>query len=351
MRSDGKGRLLVILVLALAILVILEISLTSIIPPQMVQIVWEGEERIETPLEPFHVRVVPTDTATHLFYTANDPDEDNRSLFHMSRDRDGWSDPERIPLAIPPYSFFDCAYDDRTGEFYIFYCNQTDDGLWMYLTKGKLDELGPVELVTERPYERGYKWIGPITYSTFFADNYTLYLAYCSLSGVTENLNSVILQTHVDGEWNGPVRVGTGNSPSVIQASDGEIYVYSNLWTFTSGPQHVVDEWHYEDGEWQMTELTVSAKDSNVSPFVIEDGRGTRFLLYDHRKHTPRDDNDRVVIHSKRKGEGWSNLDVIWSGGEEWSLDSVCATIEGSVITVYWISKGQLYAMDGNIRY
>ena len=351
LRLDGKSRLLVILVLTLAILIILEISLTPFIPPQIVQIVWEDEVRIETPMEPFHVRILSTDTGTHLFYTANDPDEDNRSLFFMAENEDGWSDPEKVPLAIPPYGFFDCAYDIRTGEFYIFYCNQTDEGLCTYMTKGQLDELGPVELMTERPYERSYKWMGPIKYSAFFANNGTLFLAYGSLSGMTENLNSVILQTCVDGEWNGPVRVGTGNGPSAIQASNGEIYVYSNLWGYMTGPQHVVDEWHFEDGKWRMTELTVTAEDSNVGTFVIEDERGTRFLLYDHRKYTPKEVNDRVVIHSKRTGKAWSNLDVIWNGGEKWSMESVCATIEGSTITVYWISEGQLYSMKGTIQY
>ena len=350
MMLDGKGRLLVLLIITQVILIVLEFLFTPFLPPQMIRIDWEDEERIDTPLVPVYIRVLSIDDVTYLFYTANDPDPGNRSLFHMMNDGGGWSEPTKIQLSVPPYRSFDCAFDATIDEIHIFYCARTEQGLRTYTTKGRLEELGTVEPLTVGRHWGQYYTTGPIKYSAFFAKNGTQYLAYCYLSGATENANTVLLQTCEAGEWNGPVRVGTGNSPSALQASDGEVIIYSNLWTLVPGPQHVVDEWHVEDGKWKMTELTVTAEDSNVDPFVIEDRKGTRFLLYDHRKHTPEYDNDRVVIHSKREGEGWSNFDVIWKGGDEWSLDDVCATIEGSTIMVYWVSEGQLYSMKGTIQ-
>jgi hypothetical protein len=347
---DSKKKMLLALVVVLGVLVAIEISLSSHIPPQVAPIHWEDTERIETSLEPFHVRVVTTDAATYLFYTANDPDPSTRSLFYMEQVDGEWSESIRIPLELPPWGTFDCAYEVETGDLYIFYCNMTDSGLSTYMTSGKVEELGPVEVITPLPLDGHHQWIGPIGYSAFFAENGTLYLAYTSLSGSTENANPLYLRTRVDREWNEPVRLGTGNSPAALETADGAIVVYSNLWGYIPGPQHVVDEWEFSDGEWRETELKVTKEDSNVDPFVLEDGRGTRYLLYDHREYTPEEVSDTVVIHSMRQGDRWSSPDIIWSGGERWSLRSVCAVIEEDTINVYWISEGRLYSMEGEIQ-
>jgi len=353
---ERRSLIVGLLILALGILVLLELVLTPYLPPQIVLIEWEEEGPIDTPgSEVLYVRVLAWNGTRYLFYTAHPSDDPgNRSMYYMVDSGEGWSGSVLVPLSVPPYGRFDCALDEASGEFLVFYSNATNASHWIfnaYMTRGRLGELGPAELLPGESTMGRRSMTGPFSFSAFFADNGTLYLVYMSLAGVSENANGIYFRTLEQGEWSDPVRVGTGNSPAAIQTRAGKVLLYTNLWTFVPGPQRVVDEWRIEDGRWRMTELTVTEEDSNVNPYVVEDGNGTLFLLYDHRMYRPDAKHDRVVIHTRREGEGWSLPEVIWSGGEEWTLQSVCAIVEGDTIEVFWVSEGRLLSMEGSIQY
>ena len=270
----------------------------------------------------------------------------------------GWAEPDRVPLIVTDP--FECAYDRSTGEFLFF----SLDSSWTWpidtgginLARGNLTGPWSRERVLTVNLHRGVE--GPYDMSAVVADDGTIDLFYCYVTGMTENLN-LLYRTRYDGRaWSEPEKLGVGNSPSAVRGTDGKVQLYSNLWTYLSETQSCVDEWSELDGRWTHRPLTTSAKDEAVDPFAFEDAKGNRYLIYDHQvdKDGP---STALLIQMRPHGGAWGRYVMIASdepgvegglGIYHYGIEHPCATIHGDDLNVYYTSQGDVYTVQGRFR-
>ncbi len=319
--------------------------------PDIVNIQFNSPEMINITHNPLWIKAVKTNDAEYIFYSANEGSSSNATLFYMKKENNQWSDPFLLELGLPIYYFFDCFFDENKNEFCIFFCHRNESGCAIYFTRGLLDSLGPIERVTEYPdsYDMNLFGKGATECSAFISQDGTIYLVYCWITGVTENLNDLFITSYKDQNWSEPQMIGTGNSPHALQDKNGDIYVYSNLWTYTNDIQYCVDEWKWEKNKWNKDKIKTSAQDDNVDPFVIEDSKGTKYLLYDHEEYRE-ESKTNLLLQTKRNGESWSNYRTIVKGNTEYGIQRPCATISNKFINIYYIKDNKLFSLIGEIE-
>jgi hypothetical protein len=270
----------------------------------------------------------------------------------------GWANPTRVPLIVTDP--FECAYDRSTGEFLFFSLDTswtwpTDTGS-IHLARGNLTGPWSRETVVTVNLHPGVT--GPYDMSAVVADDGTIDLFYCYVTGMTENLN-LLYHTRYDGHgWSEPENMGVGNSPAAIRWSGGELQLYSNLWTELFGRQYCVDEWSVRNGSWNRTSLTTSAQSCSVEPFAFEDAKGNGYLVYNHQDDRESASTD-LLIQTRPPGGQWGRYVKIASGTQgyydytmvyHYGIEHPCATIHGDDLNVYYTSQGDVYTVHGRFR-
>lgn len=346
MKKKTKTIIITIIIIFLFILNI--IYFLFIKPPYIVDVDWKSSKVINIEHTPLWVRALKIEDTDYIFYSAKEIDDDNISIFYISKNNTEYSEPSLIDLNLPIYHFFNCFYDEEENEIYIFFCHHNNSGYALYSTKGRLNVFEPVKRITEFPGPGNYG-MGVMECSAFKAKDGKIYLFYCWITGQTENINELFLTKFDGNNWSEPEYIGIGNSPCAIQDKNGRIYLYSNLWTLTYEVQYCVDEWKYENNKWKKNKITTSAEDDNVDPFVIENEDGTKFLLYAHKKYKS-GTKTNLLIQSKRKGESWSNFLTIVKGKTKHGIKSPCAIVDNNIISVYYIQDDNLCFKSGKIK-
>jgi len=266
----------------------------------------------------------------------------------------GWTRPTIIELDPEVYRTFDVLYDATNDEFLIFFRHEYRPDHYgpvgLYLARGPLDGLGPPQpiVVTLVEYPRG-----PYDMSAVLNDNGTIDLFYRFVTGMTENLNALFHTAFNGTTWSDPEQLGVGNSPSAIRGRDGKLQLYSNLMTYTDKVQYCVDEWSVRDGEWAHKAVTTSARDCNVEPFVIEDGSGDRFLIYEHEEYGSGAMTD-LLLQIRPYGGTWGRYVRIVTdlpGNSDdpryywYGIENPSATIREDGLNVYYIHLGEVYTL------
>jgi len=291
-------------------------------------------------------------------YSDNNDMGDDRDILVTQRAGDGWAEPVRVPLTVQEP--FDCAYDASTGEFLFFFREKSwttlGESIVISLARGNLTRPWSFQTVVETAWRPGVT--GPYDMSAVVADDGTIDLFYCYVTGMTENLN-LLYRTRYDGTaWSEPERLGVGNSPSAIRWGNGTLQVYSNLWTDLLGRQYCVDEWTVRDGSWNRTSLTTGARSGHAEPFAFEDGEGNGYIVYNHQQ-CEGEGRTELLVQTRLPMGAWRQpvrvvSDMIGyadaQGAYHYGIEHPCATVRGDDINLYYFNHGDLYTVRGRFR-
>ena len=283
--------------------------------------------------------------------------ESGSIIRYVTRAADGWSNLTTVRLDHKVNGAFDCVYDGTAREFLIFYRNTNGSTPALYLARGPLDRMSPSQFIV-RGNESYMPVEGPYDMSAAIAPDGRVDLVFRYTTGMTENLNAVYLMTYDGTAWSEPELVGVGNSPAAIRGRDGALQLYTNLWTLVDRVQYCVSEWTERGGAWSHHPIETSAQDCNVEPFVIDDARGDRFLVYNHQDCEVGAKTD-LLVQMRPRGGGWGPYERIVAdvpGYDEtpwvhhYGIEGPCATIHGDDFNVYYISHGDVYSVEGRFR-
>lgn len=264
------------------------------------------------------------------------------SLFYVKWLGVGWSTPIELNLDFPVNDGFDCIFDNNRNEFHFFFCCENESTCLILHYSGTLDDLSCPLIVVSR--QSSYGFCHP---SAFVSNTGLVYLTYTSITGMTENINYICFAQFDGANWTNLGGLGIGNSPYSLEDSDGQVWLYSNLWTYTFGPQYCVDEWILKNETWSMNRINTSADGWNADPFVIEDENGTKYLFYNYNKNEPETKTD--ILMQRKMGYGsWNEYEMVVKGDTEHGIECPCATIHGSTINLYYINNGGVFMKEIN---
>jgi len=362
--GDAMGRRPRMLAIATVTLVVSLSTLTGLRTDQL-QIEWGEPETINVSrsADVISVKSVVANGTEYLFamlslYSDNDAYYGLSKIVYLQRLADGWSAPTVLELDRSVDGEFDVLYDEPNSEFLLFFRNYgySSSSTGLYLARGPLGDLGPSQPVVVQQVGAHVPY--PSDMSAVLGDDGTIDLFYRSITESTENLNRIYHTTFNGSTWSEPENLGWGNSPCAIRGRDGKLQLYSNLWTYTDEVQYCVDEWSVRDGTWAHEALTTSARDCNVEPFVLEDGSGDRFLVYNHEENEVGAMTD-LLLQIRPHGGAWGRYvkivtDLPGAHVSPWvyhyGIESPCATIHDGVLNVYYVHLGVLCTLPGSIE-
>ncbi len=352
LRSLNKRNLLLVCIVVGALYV-------GMLVPNQRKIAWQAPVTFLVPPEEAYYKIlVDKPDVTYLFYAnhsmfsmgvfesapLDQPFLINESIFYMKREGSTWGAPVLLNVSMinntVKYLQFAIGYDLITEKFHVFAATWIPlERYCIWHTAGPLDALPPLEVVLNRTIADAYDYGRPTSLSPAFGPTGKIYLSYALVTSMTENINYVKVIHTIQGTWSGEEAVGIGNSPCTFVDAEGRAFVYSNLWTFTWGPQDCVDEWACSStGSWVQAPVRTAAKDWNANPLVVEASDGTAYLFYDTR--------DSIVVQTASSIHGWSYYAVVVGGLENYS-SPLAARLDANTITLYYTYKGEIKAVAG----
>ena len=180
----------------------------------------------------------------------------------------------------------------------------------------------------ERPHT-GEIWPVP-----FAGPDGRVHLVFEHVTGITENLDDVMIMNLDGAGWGPPSHVCTGNTPTALEDSTGAIHVFSNLITYTSGPQDSVDEHVLTADGWEPRTIEHVAHDSCSVISALNDGKGLTFLFYDDEAGR----TTRVLMQTRTGNAHWSVPATVIGRG---AYPAAALTGNDEILLVYSNSDGQ----------
>jgi len=324
---------------------------TTVNTNRIVEIKFDQSERILLDYSTLWVKALKVQNSDYIFFLSNLYNSTNNVLYYMKNINNGWSNPEMININLSIFNIFDCIYDEDNNIFYIFFCHEYEEQYAIFFTEWSPDSVGLIEQVTNYPqkeYPLQNIRQGAYECSATLAKNGTIYLFYSYVTGKSESLNELQFVTYNGNNWSKPIKIGAGNNPFTLIDNEGKFFIYTNMYTYSLNKQYVIDEWTLKNKLWLKNEITSSAKDCSVNPFVVIDKYGTKYLIYDHLEHKE-GSKTNIILQTQRKGEPWSDNQIIIKGDINNEIRSPCITIDSDNINIYYIKNQNIFLTAGKI--
>jgi len=285
---------------------------------------------------------------------------DRQAILAMHRTPDGWSAPTELRLGRAVSGAFDVAYDASSGEFLVFFRSMEREAFGtfpgIYYARGPLDDLeGRGLVVMSMPY----------VYEVAFADvsavpgpGGRVDLFYSFDEELPADRYHLSMFGYDGRAWSGYTDMGVGEHPAAIRGGDGELRLYSSQYSSATWVHYSVDEWSEQGGCWTRRSLTTGPRECVVSPAVVDDQFGRRYLVYDYTLPVA-NATSSLLLQTRPQGGAWGEYTTIVEGAPGYyrgvwvdhpRLEDPTVTIHGDAFNVYYVCRGDVYSVEGRFR-